>query len=123
MSRQSVALDRLQASRQRLAARLHGRRSAWPASAAMAADAGDALLRPLARKHPYALAAAAFAGGVALVALKPWQAVTGSALLSRLATQWASQLPLAAVLAAVQDAALSYMTAGSTPMPPAGTDA
>lgn len=123
MSRQSVALERLQASRQRLAEKLHGRRSSWPAGAALAADAGDSLLRPLAKEHPFALTAAAFAGGAALVAFKPWRAITDSSLLSRLATQWASQLPLAAVLAAVQDAALSYMTTGSAPMPPTPGDA
>lgn len=122
MNRQAIALQRLQASRQRVAARLHGPRSDWPASAALAADAGDALLRPIATTHPFALAAAAAAGGAALVAFKPWRALTGSALLSRLAAQWASQLPLGTLLAAVQDAALSYIATGRAPMPPSGGD-
>lgn len=122
MNSQALALERLHASRQRLAGKLQGRRSAWPAGAALAADAGDSLLRPLAQQHPFALAATAFAGGAALVALKPWRAVGGSALLARLATQWASQLPLSALLAAAQDAALSYIATGSTPMSPPARD-
>lgn len=126
MSDPSLALQRLQASRQRLAGKLQGRHSAWPAGAELAADAGDSLLRPLAQQHPFALAATAFAGGAALVAVKPWRAVGKSALLSRLAAQWtsqlASQLPLSALLAAVQDAALSYIATGSTPMPPSTGD-
>lgn len=123
MSSQSLAVHRLQASRQRLAARLHGPRSNWPAGAALAADAGDSMLRPIAKTHPFALAAAAFAGGAALVAFKPWRAVVDSAWLSRLAAQWASQLPLSAVLAAVQDAALSYIATGAAPMPAPDGDA
>lgn len=122
MSTQAPALQRLHASRQRLAGRLQGRRSTWPPVAALAADAGDSLLRPMARQHPFALAATAMAGGAALVALKPWRFVGGSALLSRVATQWASQLPLSALLAAAQDAALSYIATGSTPMPPSARD-
>lgn len=123
MNRQAIVLQRLQASRQRLAERLHGPRSDWPAAAALAADAGDSLLRPVAKTHPFALAAAAFAGGAALAAFKPWRALTGSALLSRLASEWAAQLPLTSVLAALQDAALSYIAAGSAPMPPSSGDA
>lgn len=123
MSQPTLALQRLQASRQRLAARLHGRRSAWPAGASLAAEAGDSLLRPMATAHPFVLTAAAFAGGATLVAAKPWNAVAHSALLSRLASQWASQLPLSAVVAALQDAALSYIAAGTAPMPPAKPDA
>lgn len=117
------ALQRLQLSRQRLAAKLNGRRSAWPAGAALAADAGDSLLRPLATSHPFALTAAAFAGGAVLVACKPWNALGGSGLLSRLATQWATQLPLSAVIATLQDAALSYIASGTAPMSPTPPDA
>lgn len=122
MSDGPIALDRLQASRQRLASRLDRRHSAWPAGAVLGAQAADSLLRPLAREHPFGLAACAFAGGAALVAIRPWRAVTGSPWLSHLATscaeQWASQLPLSAVLAAVQDAALSYIATSAAPMPP-----
>ena len=117
---------RLQASRERLAIRFQQRRSGLPFGATLFTASGDALLRPIAKQHPFVLAAAAVAGGAALVALRPWRGLLQGALLSRLAAQWtaqlAAQLPLASLLGALQDAALSYMDAGRTPMPPPRQD-
>lgn len=113
---------RLQASRERLASRFQQRRSGLPFGSTLFTASGDAMLRPVAKQHPFVLVAAALAGGAALVALRPWRGLLQGALLSRLATQWATQLaaqlPLASLLGALQDAALSYMDAGRTPMPP-----
>lgn len=122
MNSQALALERLHASRQRLAGKLQG----VPQRVAGRGGAGR-------RRRRLAVAAAGsaapvraggdgLAGGAALVALKPWRAVGGSALLARLATQWASQLPLSALLAAAQDAALSYIATGNTPMSPPARD-
>ena len=117
---------RLQASRERLASRFRQRRSGLPFDATLFTASGDALLRPIAKQHPFALAAAAVAGGAAFVALRPWRGLSQSALLSRLAAQWttqlAAQLPVAGLLGALQDAALSYMDTGGTPMPPPRRD-
>ena len=44
------------------------------------------------------------------------------ALAAQWTTQLAAQLPLASLLGALQDAALSYMDAGRTPMPPPRQD-
>lgn len=113
---------RLQASRERLASRFRQRHSGLPFEAMLFTASGDAMLRPVAKQHPFVLVAAALAGGAALVALRPWRGLLQGALLSRLASQWASQLaaqlPLASLLGALQDTALSYMDAGRTPMPP-----
>jgi hypothetical protein len=118
---------RLQASRERLASRLQQRRSGLPLAATLFTASGDALLRPIAKQHPFVLAAAALAGGAALLALRPWRGLLQSALLSRLAAQWttqlAAQLPVASLLGALQDAALSYMDASRRPMPPPRHDA
>lgn len=120
-------VERLQASRERLASRFQQRRSGSPFDATLLGAGGDALLRPIAKQHPFALAAAAAAGGAALVALRPWRGLLHSAVLSRLAAQWstqlAAQLPLASLLGALQDAALSYMDTGRTPMPTPRRDA
>lgn len=69
----------------------------------------DSLVRetavPLARKHPFLLIAAAFAGGIALVRFKPWRRLRKSmifaGLFSQITTHLITQMPWEAVLDAV----------------------
>ena len=56
-------------------------------TASLAASAGDAALRPLARKHPLALVSGAAVLGAVLVWARPWRLRLPSVLLAGLAPQ------------------------------------
>lgn len=80
-------------------------------------------MQPLAQQHPVAPVGTAFAAGAVIATARPWRALADSTLmaglLSRLGSQFAAQLPLELWIGALQDAALSYIDAGRTPMPAA----
>jgi hypothetical protein len=65
-----------------------------------AQQGGDALLRPLARQHPWALLGGAALAGALLVGGRPWRSLLRPSLLASLGVQWALQAWVESWLAA-----------------------
>lgn len=126
------ALQRLQASRERLAGELAARAPAgtpsgsrgaadWLgshpllAAAGLARHAGDELLRPTAAEHPFLLVGGAFGLGAVLAWCRPWRALRDARLLELVART-------ALASATARGAASSYSRSRPAPMARAAAD-
>ncbi|MDO9072822.1 MAG: hypothetical protein Q7U73_06125 [Rubrivivax sp.] len=98
----------------------------WHAAGDAAAAAVNAALRPVARRHPWALAAAALLAGGLIAATRPWRwrarvAAGGAGSLPRLLNDVLATLPIASWLVLL--AALAQAMAPATPPAAATPDA
>ena len=91
-----------------------------------AQQGGEALLRPLARQHPWALVGGAALAGALLVGGRPWRSLLRPSLLASLGAQWALQAWVESRLAPPAPSAAAGTpspTATPTPMPMPSTAA
>jgi len=94
----------------------------WHAAGQAAAVAVDGALRPLARRHPWALVAAALLAGGLVAAVRPWRwrarAMAGDAgAWSRMAAELMGSLPIASWLVALAALAKAMAPAAATTGP------
>ena len=95
-------------------------------AASLAADVAEETVAPLARKHPFALVAAAFGVGVGIAWLKPWKHIRTSVLLTGFASQVLSraiaQMPWESMLGVYNSFAQSNQAASASAPAPAPDD-